>query len=567
MAVSYTSITRKPDRLDSVDVILREANDEFKQRDYNIVGHGWLDMYTEASVYDDFKNKLLEGLETVGSLSQANQEEILGQMLENSRDVILQESLNGGPSNNFQPITAVSPVVLRKTWPKLALVNAIPTEVMTAPKATIQYMTTYYIDKDGNEVDIVQDFKQGSSMLAMRPRLNDKYYTLPTTAPQNLFSPTGASQAVQDGLVGAGVDTGDSIDVDVEIESVVMTVDSEDVTFTPKIVLAGGVNGTKGLPKIDTRTNTIQVDLSATNTAGVSFTDSITLKFDRKNGTFTGYGLSTDVANKVKSVKIKAFISSEMNNRTESIAFKLDQKEIMMPTAAHIDVKIPNEYVDDFQKMFSMDAVSILVNQLASFLAQRIDVEGLDFIKNRIDTVALGANGKYERVFNCHPYNHYTGSPTEWLTEIRGVIDNLAQVIMNDSRFDEGGYFVLVCNPIDKRVLTGTQWSFNSNAEVGGTRVNYQVGTYSGAYDYTVVSSTNVLPGSINMFYIPASQDQMTYKFFPYSLTIQPTQQSGMRVPSAPNIPGIIASRRAIFEYFREANGRIYIENNNGTYS
>jgi len=567
MAVTYMQTIRKPDRLDSVDTILREANDEFSQRDYNLFGRDWLDVYAEASIYDDFKNKLLEGLETVGNLSQANQEEILGQMLENNKDEILKESYNGGPSNNFQPITAVSPVVLRKTWPKLALVNAIPTEVMTAPKATIQYMTTYYIDKDGNEVDIVQDFKQGSSMLAMRPRLNDKYFTLPTTAPQDLFNPSGASQAVQDGLVGAGVDTGDFIDVDVEIESVVMTVDSEDVTFTPKIVLAGGVNGTKGLPKIDTRTNTIQVDLTATNTAGVSFTDSITLKFDRKNGTFTGYGLSTDVANKVKSVKIKAFISSEMNNRTESIAFKLDQKEIMMPTAAHIDVKIPNEYVDDFQKMFSMDAVSILVNQLASFLAQRIDVEGLDFIKSRIDTVALDASGKYERVFNCHPYNHYTGSPTEWLTEIRGVIDNLAQVIMNDSRFDEGGYFVMVCNPIDKRVLTGTQWSFNSNAEVGGTRVNYQVGTYSGAYDYTVVSSTNVLPGSINMFYIPASQDQMTYKFFPYSLTIQPTQQSGMRVPSAPNIPGIIASRRAIFEYFREANGRIYIENNNGTYS
>lgn len=567
MAVSYTHISRKPDRLDSVDTILREANDEFSQRDYNLFGRDWLDIYTEASVYDDFKNKLLEGLETVGNLSQANQEEILGQMLENSRDVVLQESLNGGPSNNFQPITAVSPVVLRKTWPKLALVNAIPTEVMTAPKATIQYMTTYFIDKDGNEVDIVQDFKQGSSMLAMRPRLNDKYYTLPTTASQNLFDPTGASAEVAAGLVGAGVDTGDFIDVDVEIESVIMTVDSEDVTFTPKIVLAGGINGTKGLPKIDTRTNSIQVELTATNTANVSFTDSITLKFDRKNGTFTGYGLSTDVANKVKSVKIKAFISSEMNNRTESIAFKLDQKEIMMPTAAHIDVKIPNEYVDDFQKMFSMDAVSILVNQLASFLAQRIDVEGLDFIKSRIDTVALDANGKYERVFNCHPYNHYTGSPTEWLTEIRGVIDNLAITILNDSRFDEGGYFVLVCNPIDKRVLTGTQWSFNSNAEVGGTRVNYQVGTYSGAYDYTVVSSTNVLPGSINMFYIPASQDQMTYKFFPYSLTIQPTQQSGMRVPSAPNIPGIIASRRAIFEYFREANGRIYIENNNGTYS
>jgi hypothetical protein len=214
-----------------------------------------------------------------------------------------------------------------------------------------------------------------------------------------------------------------------------------------------------------------------------------------------------------------------------------------------------------------MDAVSILVSQMASFIAQRIDIDGLDFIQNRIETVALDANGKYEREFNCHPYNHYTGSPTEWLTEIRGVVDNLAQVIMNDSRFDEGGYFVLVCNPIDKRVFTGTQWSFNSSAEVGGTKVNYQIGTYSGAYDYTIVSSSNVQVGSVNMFYIPTSQDQMTYKFFPYSLTIQPTQQSGMRVPGAPNIPGIIASRRAIFEYFREANGRIHILNNNGTFN
>lgn len=565
--LSYQTISRKPSQPDKVDAILKEAVDSFSQRDYNLFGRDWFDIYTEDAVYEDFKESLLEGLETIGRTSQADQEEILGQMLENSKTVILEESVNGGPSNNYQAITSVSPVVLRKTWPKLALANAIPTEVMAAPKATVQFMTTYYIDKDGNEVDIVQDFKQGSSMLAMRPRLNDKYYTLPTITPQDLFNPTGASTDVAAGLVGAGVSIGDFIDVDVELESVIMTVDSEDVTFVPKVVLAGGINGTKGLPKIDTRTNVIQVTLTATNTAGVSFTDTIMLKFDRKAGTFIGFGLSTDVANKIKSVKIKAFINSEMNNRTESIAFKLDHKEINMPTAAHIDVKIPNEYVDDMMKMFSMDAVSILVSQMASFIAQRIDIEGLDFIQNRIETVALDANGKYEREFNCHPYNHYTGSPTEWLTEIRGVVDNLAQVIMNDSRFDEGGYFVLVCNPIDKRVFTGTQWSFNSSAEVGGTKVNYQIGTYSGAYDYTIVSSSNVQVGSVNMFYIPTSQDQMTYKFFPYSLTIQPTQQSGMRVPGAPNIPGIIASRRAIFEYFREANGRIHILNNNGTFN
>lgn len=570
MAVQHMITVRKPIHPDKVDSILRETFDTFSQRDYDLFGsRNWMDIYTEteASVYDDYKNSFMEGLETIGKTSAADQEEILGQMFENNKEMILRESVNGGMSTSFQHITAVSPVVLRKTWPQLALANVMPTEVMTAPKVTVQYKTTYYIDKDGNEIDIVQDFKQGSSMLAMRPRLNDKYYTLPTTTPQNLFDPTGASTEVTAGLVGAGVDTGDFIDVDVEIESVIMTVDAEDVTFTPKVVLAGGPTGSKGLPKIDTRTNVIQVELTATNTSNVSFTDTIMLKFDRKNGTFIGFGLSTDVDNKIKSVKIKAFINSEMNNRTESIAFKLDHKDIVMPTAAHIACKIPNEYVDDFAKMFNMDVISILVSDLASFIAQRIDIEGLDFIKNRIDINSIENPSKYERTFNCHPYNHYTGSPTEWLTEIRGVIDNLAATIIADSRFDRGGYFVLLCNPIDKRVFTGTQWTFNSNAEVGGTRVNYDVGTYSGAYDYTIVSSTNIARNVVSMFYIPTSQDQMTYKFFPYSLTIQPTQQSGMRIPEAPNVPGIIASRRAIYEYFREANGRIHIQNNNGTYS
>lgn len=567
MAVQYMTTVRKPVSPDKVDIILREAFDEFSQRDYDLFGRGWLDVYTETSSYEDYKAKLLEGLQDIGDVSSAaNQHEILSQMLENNKDSLLQESLQGGPSTGFQHIAAVSPVVLRKTWPKLALANALPTEVMTTPNLKVQYMTTYYVDKDGNEVDIVQNFKQGSSALAMRPRLNDKYYTLPTATPQDLFDPTGASTEVAAGLVGAGVDTGDFIDSDVELESVIMTVDGEDVTFIPKVVLAGGPTGVKGLPKLDTIRNTITVELTATNTANVSFTDTITLKFDRKAGTFTGFGLSTDVDNKIKSVKIKAFINSEMNNRTESIAFKLDHKDINMPTAAHIDCKIPNEYVDDFSKMFNMDAVSILVSSLASFIAQKVDVEGLDFIKNRIDVNSLETNSKYERTFNCHPYNHYTGSPTEWLTEIRSVVDNLALTILNDSRFDSG-YFVLICNPIDKRVFTGTQWTFSSNAEVGGTKVTYDVGTYSGAYDYTVVSSTNVLPGVVSMIFIPSSQDQMTYKFFPYSLTIQPTQQSGYRIPGAPNIPGIIASRRYIYEYFRDANGRIHIQNNNGTFS
>jgi len=194
-------------------------------------------------------------------------------------------------------------------------------------------------------------------------------------------------------------------------------------------------------------------------------------------------------------------------------------------------------------------------------IAQKIDLEGLQFLDAQLD-------GKYERTFNVHPYSHYTGSPTEWRSEIRTVVDNLCADIFTNTRFD-GGYFVLVANPIDAMLFSNVDWTFDSNmSEVGGVKVNYQSGFYTGAFKYQLVSSTNVTRGTINIFFVPtSSHDQYTYKFFPYSLTISSTQQSGMRNPNAPNIPGVISSRRSIYEVFRQAIGKLTILNNNGTFS
>jgi hypothetical protein len=511
MAIITSTYNQRPVN-DGFHQQLLETNNYFQDQGVSIMGD-WGDVLSNSPLYEDYVDHMVVGLD-------ADSEANFRMLAENSRMDILNEAM----STNISPVTSLTLPALRKTWPRLALPNAMPTEAIDKPKFTIMYRTPYFKTASGQEIDIISDFTQASDLYAERTRVNDKYWTLPQASGADLFSTSGASTAVAAGLAGVGTSIGDSIDVDVWLESAVITVGATagsggtDYTVSPTTTVAGLTS----LPKIDTRTDMLTAVVTSPD--GLH-TDTVFLQFDRKAGTFTGSSLKGQAGvDFVKSVKIKGFVSTEMNNRIEEILFKITQKEITIPTSQHLAAQLPMEYLTDLLRMFNMDGVSIVVNDMSSFIAQKIDIEGLKFLEGELDL----QNGRFERTFDVHPYSHYTGSPTEWKSEIRTIIDNLCADMFNNNRFD-GGYFVLVCNPIDAMLLNNVEWSFdNTMQEVSGVKVTYSAGFYTGAFKYQVVSSTNVTRGSITVFFVPtSSQDQKTYMFFPYSLSIAPTASTG----------------------------------------
>ena len=93
--------------------------------------------------------------------------------------------------------------------------------------------------------------------------------------------------------------------------------------------------------------------------------------------------------------------------------------------------------------------LTTLYEQLGKVLAQRVDLEGVDFLKNQF--VASGA--RYETEFNVTPIASFSGTPTEWRREIRSVINFMASKMVDDFFYNNGH----LTNKVREKVIS--QWN------------------------------------------------------------------------------------------------------------
>lgn len=501
---------------------LQAVVEGFQQDGVQVLGEGFKDVLTTPELCNDYFQKMTEGLD-------ADTAAELGTLMENSKLSLLESSLSTG----ITPISSLTLPTLRKTWPKLVMTKAVPTEVVEQPKFTITYMTPWIKGKDGVK-RVLPEGLTAASDLATRKAIHAATIAFPQVG-FDVLTPVGASVAASD-----------SIDVDVSLVEVTMdVVNASGASPENKTVAVSDVT-------LDTQTNLISAVVSAAHSDGTVHTDTVFVKVDRATGLVSG----SSVAGKVDGIKLKGYVSSEMNNSTDQVGFDMDQREVHVPTGAPLAAPVPSDYLMDLMKMFSIDGVSKVVDIMSSTLAQKCDFDGLNFLKGSQTNLA------WVRSFSATPPARYTGSPTEWRTEIRTVIDNLAQTIQNDTTLGMG-YFVVVGNPIDTALIPSVDWQFTGEAEVGGVPVDYNVGYARGAQQYVIVSSKTVPTGELSVHFVPTSPDQMTYKFYPYSFTVHPGG-TGYVNPTTPNVPAVIANRRYTYQKMVAAIGKVTITNNNG---
>ena len=96
--------------------------------------------------------------------------------------------------------------------------------------------------------------------------------------------------------------------------------------------------------------------------------------------------------------------------------------------------------------MYQIDGVSKVVDIMSDVLAQKVDLEGIDFLKNQY--VASGA--RYENEFNVTPIATFNGTPTEWRREIRTVINFMGSQMINDFFYNNGH----LTNKVLQRVIS-----------------------------------------------------------------------------------------------------------------
>jgi len=654
MGISYPQIKLSATKSAFRD-LLNNAQETFKEDGISIFGEGYSSVISDTDTFSRYRDVMLEGCE-------ANDAEEISQILDNSRWETLNESVSG-----VTPISSLSVPAIRMLWPRLALKNAIPTEVVKAPKFSLSYIIPY-LKVNGkkyplprgmldptNDVDDTTA-KMGQPLFQGWIAVNAAATTDTGTAPvigndlpadyvPSARKPGGfdllfplvdksTGKVTSGGLKEEGT-LWDTVDPDFTIKAVKVPFkvnpaqeaqeaqpaqgnvgdpdykpaqeaqEASDASITlgsgdyymslnvyvkcelrgsisydlaRRVSVAGLKNGSIKIYKTATdelvTTDKIE-ELGLFNELPDSTTILVADTLLGKVNFGQGAGAAHDPVMRpnlklvssmdvVAAVKVEGRLSMENNNRTESVIFEIQTKDVTIGTGVHIDAPLPNEFLSDVSVLYSIDGVAKVIDILTQTIALRLDNEIRDYIIKGYDRQTDRAGMElFHGFFNCRPDDRYNGTPKDWREMIKLTIDFNANILKQRNYF-QGGKFIIVGNPVDCAIIPNASWSFTgSTTERSGIEVDYDIGAISGSQRYEVISSQLVPAGSLYILYVSSQDEQMTYKYYPYSFLVT----RDMRNQDQLLIPNITMCKRHKLEYFHDAMIKIDIANNDGSTS
>jgi hypothetical protein len=517
--------------------ILRETYDTFKSMQLSILGNGFGEVENDPELFHTYVESLTQG-------ASADDAAVMSQLMANTnKQQLLAESVSG-----ITPIASMSMPVIRKLWPRFALKNAIKTQVADSPYLTVSYLKPYFEDKDGNRVELPkgligaagQNTLGNATVADANQALKD--YTEATFDETKIG--LGAKLLTgSDGKAVTNLDRGTklysigvgdtAIDKTVVLNKIlgtdgssVVTVTSKDGTKTYK--LAVNVDFAKGL-----------VDMGWIGTAPAKC-----------------------------RIVFRVHQSTEFNDSGYSLMFETKRINIAIPTGTHLNAPITIEQLQDMQALYKIDQTAEVIDTMTNVFATKVDQDVLDFLENEFlnqpsvdefdSTVYKATNFSF--TFDCIPAAGFAGSPKLWREELKPLIDHVAQLIKQASYF-QIGTFSIVGNPIDTALISNVNWEFRGGQgqTVDGVSVDYELGTYVGnGSNFKIISSPLVPQGGLYLVFLPDAEDQMTYKYYPYTFSTE----RGYRDPNHPYVPSIMMTKRHAFQAFTPAIGLIVVKNN-----
>lgn len=497
---------------------------------------GLKEVLGESSVRNEYLAKLTE---TFGDSDRQAQFE---QLFQNTvRHLLTESSLYG-----ISPISTLTMPMLRKAWPTVGVKEVVPTTVAKVPKFTVPFLIPYMIDPETNQkVELpkgVNKVKSSQTSVdsAMRALPLDNADVMPTGCP---------------------VSAGYALDIVFGVTKVEMSV-ADSAGANPETVTVAVADAFA-----DTKTGAVQLTVRGTHSTGHVTSDSLYGRVDFENGTLTltsmVSGAATAARAKITKVALAGRIDTSLNKRSTEIGFRNKVEEINIGTGEHFHANLPTEWLQDNMAVWQLDGVTKVIEIITQVVNQRLDHEGNDFLDAQYEFGTV-SDDIVKASFDVHPTGHFTGAPSEWLLELRRVIDNLAQQLRNKTN-NRKGYFVLYGNPLDIMLIPGVEWTFNAAAadELDGVEVDYSFGWSQGASRYKLVASENHEPGEIDLIFVPTAVEHETYRYYPYAFNVE-NAQSGYRAPGS-NVPAVVVTKRHSFKRFMIMQGRIAILNNDGS--
>jgi len=554
MSIEYRQTARSRMN-DGFTDVLREAAEFFADKGIQMTSHqGMEEILSEQTLFNEYKDHLLEGMEP-------DQIENFNQLMDNARTQMLQEASVSG----VQQIAGLSMPTIRKMWAKVALKHAIPTQVVATPRFAISYTKAYLMDANGNKKELPDAINYLGNTEAQLPRFRNpaEGLVLPMTD-FSLFEIDSADYEGQPvGFDVAGLKGTDTIDKVFYVEHVV----------TDKAAVLKAAASLPEVPAdIDEVTLRVHIktDLQALVYAKVAipvqYTDPVTgltKRYGEVYDTLLGKvdyteGKMTLMSSNglISAVMVDARLSQEANDYGQSVSFDVLTKDVTIGVGSHLNAPLPIEWLQDTMAIYNIDGAAEVVDLMSQTVAQQLEIEIYNFLAKSIEV----NNVQYLGEFNMVPSAGYNGTPKSWREELKTVIDYYAIKMKSDAKF-HGGKFMIIGNPIDMQIIPNVDWVFNHTSDqMSGVDVSFNLGAFSGANKYEMVSSDLVPAGAFIMFFVPGIDRLMTYKYYPYTFNVE----RGYRDPNMPNVPSLMMTKRHALEEFTPLICRIAIKNNVG---
>lgn len=509
------------------DELNSHVNDEFSQRlseaqeffssrhQTNIIGRDIESVLTTTSLFEDYKDKLLEGF-------NANESEELSVMMDSTREQILQESVAG-----VQPYASLTMPILVKLWARLSMKYAIPTEPVTKPAFSVAFMKPYLYDEDGNKVYLPEGINNTPEKFINKARLTET-----VTATEGKI----ANYAF---LTSDQIKAGDTVDRKFTITEITFDGVTDPVKVNIKLDINRRIYG--------------EVTYEKAAAAGTPVEDVILGNLDLETGKFN----LTAMTGTITSIKVLGWVSSESHNTAVNVGFDIDRRDIEIGTGTHIEANVPLELLQDVKAMYQVDGAAEVVDIMSNVSAQKVDLDIIEFLDKALE----GTDGAYTKSFDVYPKGNYALNPETWLEGLKKVIDFVAQSMKNDFKSYDG-YFVIVGNPLDTMIIPNVNWTFqNVQDNMNGVNVTYSLGAVSGANRYSVIASDLITQGKLTIFLVPTVDKYKTFTYYPYTFNVV-NNYLNTRMQ---NVPSVMLTRRYTLEEFTPIIGSVTIANNDAT--
>lgn len=510
--------------------IEQNINEQYK---LSTVGNDFASIATDDVVFESYKDQLLEGFDEEEQLS-------LESMLDNTREEILLES-SMGP---IQPYASLSMPILVKLWARLALTEALPTQVANKPQFTVPILTPYVVDADGNKHALPESINNTpETLVGLVPLKEEVAISGGKVEAYDLFDGLKEGKEVRKGI--------DRVDRKFKVVEAKWS-DSFDVRTNA----AGFVELGSQVIKMENDSLMAEVKYP-TNGDGEVAVDTVLGKVDVSNGTLA----LASTSGKLEAIKIKGYVASEQHTSATNIELGLDRKDITIDTAQHIEATVPLEVIQDMKATYDIDGVARLSETMSQLSSQKVDLDIIEFL----DHEYRETDAKYHFSFDVYPHSDYSAHPKDWLEGLREVIDHTTQSMKNDYKLYDV-QFVIVGNPVDVRLIPNVSWTFNGGTEdsySNGIKINYSLGAASGTANYRIIGSDLVRQGELTIIAIPQQDNYKTFMFYPYTFNV--VNGGGYLNTRNPNVPNMMMTRRYTVESFVPIIGRITIKNNNGS--